>query len=434
MISQVMPIQLAGPRFPCMTISRRTVGQRVTRKKRDRPRGHPMQRAHWVFVTNVDPSVASDAQRTHVVELVSALKAGGIAVTFMAPRASINTDRTLVPWMNTLRVSLPPTTLWRELSTLVLLTRVLRQRSIDRVYVRQGGVNAAALVFTRLLGIPCFLEVNGILDEEYRLLRARTLRTSLATWGMNLSARLSYALCGHVIAVTDGIRQHLIRRFAVNPQKISVIGNGANTERFVPLDRGECISKLKLKAALRYVGFIGSLSPWQGVEVLVRGFADAKLGACGVRLLIVGDGTERDTLQVLCERLEVSDLVVFTGYVPPEDVVYYFNVLDVSVAPFVRVRNENIGLSPLKVYEALACGKPVLASDVPGLDFISEQRVGLLCEPENATDLAKTLMGLLSLPEPELAAMGNRARELAEDRFSWTGVADRIVRLADSRC
>jgi len=390
-----------------------------------------MHRAHWVFVTNVDPSVATDAQRTHVVELVRALKAGGIAVTLMAPRASIDTDRTLVPWMNTRPVSLPPSTLWRELSTLVLLTRVLRQRAIDRVYVRQGGVNAAALVFARLLSIPCFLEVNGILDEEYRLLRGRSLRTSLATWCMNLSSRLTYALCGHVIAVTDGIKQHLIRKFAVDPQKISVIGNGTNTERFVPLDRGECISKLKLKATLRYVGFVGSLTPWQGVDLLIRAFADPCLAHSEVKLLVVGTGQDEERLMSLCRSLGVWDKVIFVGQVKHDEVVYYINSCTAAVVP---KRPMASGYSPLKVHEALACGRPVIASSVPGLEFIAQRGVGLLFEPESAADLAQKLMELLSLPEPDLAVMGNRARELAEHGYSWTGVADRIIRLAGSRC
>jgi len=98
------------------------------------------------------------------------------------------------------------------------------------------------------------------------------------------------------------------------------------------------------------------------------------------------------------------------------------------VAPFIRARNQEIGLSPLKIYEYAACGKPVISSKIKDLDFISREGMGLLVEPENLEALGDALISVLG--DPDLAAsMGNKGREVVKEKYGWDKAADKVADL-----
>ena len=99
-----------------------------------------------------------------------------------------------------------------------------------------------------------------------------------------------------------------------------------------------------------------------------------KQGYSDIKYLIVGDGGGlKKSLQTRVEKYNLKQEISFLGHIKHQDIVHYINAFDVAVAPFTGERNKLIGLSPLKLYEYLACGKPVIASRIEGVSEVVEE-------------------------------------------------------------
>src|SRR5690606_2863783 len=142
-----------------------------------------------------------------------------------------------------------------------------------------------------------------------------------------------------------------------------------------------CRKELGLELETPYVCFVGNLAPWQGVEYLVKAAPSILSRFPECHFLIVGDGVMKDNLLKLCRELGVEDKFIFTGVVAYDRVPLYINASDICAAPFILARNAKIGLSPLKLYEYMACGKTVVASNISGVSDVLEASGGGILVP-----------------------------------------------------
>jgi len=180
---------------------------------------------------------------------------------------------------------------------------------------------------------------------------------------------------------------------------------------------------------------VGRLVPKKGFDVLLRGFARARSAlrrggptpALRLVLAIVGEGPERKRLEALVRELELGDSVRMPGELAAARVREELAGASVLVAPSVRTpRGDSDGL-PNAVLEAMACGRPVLASRLAGLpEAVIDGRTGFLFPPGNDEALAALLARLAR--NPELAArLGREARLVAEERFSLEVSSRRLI-------
>jgi glycosyltransferase involved in cell wall biosynthesis len=147
------------------------------------------------------------------------------------------------------------------------------------------------------------------------------------------------------------------------------------------------------------------------------------------RFFIIGDGVMKDKLLEITSELGLSEKFTFTGRIAYERVPLYINAADVCVAPFIKERNSKIGLSALKTYEYLACGKPIVASSIPGVkDLIESSGGGISVTPENPEKLAAAVVSLLS-DEKTRAVMGKKGRRYVVENHSWDGVARKVLEI-----
>ena len=315
-------------------------------------------------------------------------------------------------------------------STVVELIRVVREmgRFHPHVVYERRFLPKVSAVVSALGAIPALVEINGLVEDEIEMqgrsaegLLPRVMRHRLHSWAFLQMER--------IVAVTDRLAGEMSRMYRIPPDRFVVVENGANTRLFRPMDKIECRRRLGLEEGAYWICFEGGLYPWHGVDTLLRAFHVLRGNGIPARLLIVGDGPSLRDLRELSEALGVAGAVHFVGQVPYEEVPLYIGASDVGVGPFTRARNQRIGISPMKVYEYVACGRPVVISGLPGIrEWVEREGIGRIVEPDNPDELAAELGGLYrdTLLQEEVAVRGPIA---VRRDHSWESIASQLARL-----
>jgi len=273
--------------------------------------------------------------------------------------------------------------------------------------------------------MPFFVEVNGIMDLEYLMMQNKVtnVRTWLKVWRIRVIENLNLRKARGIIFVTDQLKTYYIQRYRISPEKATVINNGVDLEIFRPMDKQQSRRQLGIPEGPTLLGFIGSLAPWQGIDDAIRAVKILEERNVPCRLLIVGHGIEEARLRALVCELGVSDKVIFTGAVHLKIVPLYINACDVCLIP---KRNLASGVSPLKLYEYMACARPIVATDVPGLEIISKVGAGVNAKAGSPESLADAIEELIQR-RGEWNEMGRRGRLYVESHASWQRIAEKTV-------
>jgi glycosyltransferase involved in cell wall biosynthesis len=161
------------------------------------------------------------------------------------------------------------------------------------------------------------------------------------------------------------------------------------------------------------------------VTTLLRAFARVQSERPEARLLLVGDGAERERMTALARELGLGEAARFTGFVSHADVVRYVNAADVAVVPVPKMERE-MWLSPMKLFEYMAAGKAVVASAMGQIvDVVRDGENGLLVPPGDETALAEAV-GRLLADESLRERLGWQAREDAVRYHSWEQYLSRL--------
>ncbi len=165
--------------------------------------------------------------------------------------------------------------------------------------------------------------------------------------------------------------------------------------------------------------FVGKLRYYKGLQFAVSAMRELE----GVKLLVIGEGPEGDSLRNLADELNVNDRVEFLGELSDEEVVNYLNAADVFVMPS-HLNGEAYGLSQI---EAMACGVPVVCCDLPtGVPWVNQHgETGLVVPPADATALANAVKEIVSDPNKKFK-MGEAALRRAQSEFSQKVMCERI--------
>ena len=234
-----------------------------------------------------------------------------------------------------------------------------------------------------------------------------------------------------IIAATIAETTQLRFLYRAQSRKLVIIPPGVDTSHFYPIPTDEAKQFLGLKPENRMVLFVGRIEPLKGVDTLIQAMAclDMQEIHRPVHLAVIGgepnvipeDMTEEMTrLQKLCDEMFMGGMVVFLGKRGQDTLPYYYSAAEVVVMPSLY---ESFGMVAL---EAMACGTPVIASEVGGLGYLVQNDVtGYTIpdsDPEALCDKLSTLLGAANLRE----TMGLRAAEYALD-YAWEKIARQIV-------
>ncbi len=229
--------------------------------------------------------------------------------------------------------------------------------------------------------------------------------------------------CHHIIAPTEKEKEELIRYYGALPERIGVVPCGVNLEQFKPVGK---------ESARQYLGFgndkiilfVGRIDPLKGIDKLIKAIPYLQ-NIQGLRLVVIGGGEQNqpeiEQLQKLACNLNIQDSVTFLGLIKHAQLPYFYSAADACVVPSYYESFELVAL------ESLACGTPVVATDVGNLKSVIRQgETGYVITDNAPRRLADKIALLLSRPSTGTeSALAIRA---SVSRFSWSNIAEVIIR------
>jgi glycosyltransferase involved in cell wall biosynthesis len=285
---------------------------------------------------------------------------------------------------------------------------------LDVVHFHAGRLGAMypAIVASRWAGVPArLLTVHNAI-----LLRAAAQRL--------FEARVLASL-DRIVAVSAAVKEELVQKKNVAPEKVVVIANGVEAAEFdVPESAVDIRAELGIDAGAQVICAVARLHPDKGIDLLLRAVAELKPRRPALRALIVGAGAAEESLRRLAMKERIDDVVHFTGY--RADARRLMRAADILVVPS---RREGLALA---LIEAMAARKAVVAANVGGIpEAVLDGATGLLFPPENVAALRQSIERLLDDANLR-AAMGAAARERVEREFSEAAMVGKTVALYEA--
>jgi glycosyltransferase involved in cell wall biosynthesis len=295
----------------------------------------------------------------------------------------------------------------------------------DFIYERAALFSTGGIVLARQLGVPHVLELNAPLALEqatYRGTGLGELAGKTERWALTNTDAL--------ITVSAKLKEHAVA-LGTDKRKVHVVPNGVNTEVFMPGPRDEGLKRQLGLNGGPVLGFVGGLRPWHGVEMLPPLLKRLRQRCPDVQLVIAGDGQLRESLLSDFERLGLSSQVVFTGLLQHEEIPGVIRQFDAALAPYPDT-NHDFYFSPLKLFEYMACGVPVVAARIGQIsEVVTNGKTGLLYSPGKLSELVancERLFGDAGLRNK----IGKAGATLVHKKYTWAANAARVIEIVQS--
>jgi len=223
-----------------------------------------------------------------------------------------------------------------------------------------------------------------------------------------------------VIAVSERLRQTVVDEYGADEGKITIIPNGVDVTRFAPIPQRDARNRLGLQGDSSRLLYVGAITRPKGIEYLLKGFKLLRGGRDRVELTLVGQGDCQNEARLLAEELGIAGSVTFAGQRPNEEIPLWMNACDLLILPSLA---EGFGVV---LIEAMACGKPVIATGCGGPEDIVTPQTGILVPPADEVALSQALSEALN--------NGTRfspgvIRQHAVDNYALHRISARIVQL-----
>ncbi len=291
----------------------------------------------------------------------------------------------------------------------------------DFIYQHNHDFSYSGSIIKKELGIPFFMHSDGV---EYWIKKnwGKLYFGHLLKWAEEIQWETSDA----IFCISENVKKQMVK-LNVNSDKIYVNPNGVNTDTFHPeIDGSNIHGELNLEDKF-VLGYSGTFGHWHGVDYLAKSMKHILQEIPHAYLLLVGDGILRPEIDKIIEEDNIGENTLITGMVPYDSVPKYLAACDVLLTPCVH----NVGLdffnSPIKLFEYMAMGKPVVATDVGQQgDVINNEMNGILCQEKSPQQIADAVVEIYN--NPDLAQkISGQARKDAVEKHDWKQVAQNII-------
>jgi len=371
---------------------------------------------------------SKDGQYVHIEEMITAFRGLGHEVIIVAPPLGENedfgSDSRLVVWM---KRSLPQFIYeLMEFSysfiAYLRLSRAVRRHRPDCLYERYNLFLPAGVWLKHRYNLPMLLEVNSPLYQEREKYDGISLKR-LARW----SERYTWRGADFVLPVTQVLANHVARE-GVPTDRIKVIPNGINIDRFgVPPDTEAAKRALGLNGHL-VLGFTGFVRDWHGLDKVIDLIAQDTT-SYPRHLLVVGDGPARSALESQAKGLKIADRVTFTGIVGRDDVARYVAAFDIALQPALVSY-----ASPLKLFEYLALGRAIVAPAQPNImEVLRNEENAILFNPDAPDGLAFAIERATRDHSLRAKVAEGARNSIAQQGLTWRNNAKRIINIINQQ-
>jgi glycosyltransferase involved in cell wall biosynthesis len=312
---------------------------------------------------------------------------------------------------------------WKKESLRAFL-EILKEKESDLV-VSQSKAGYGVFNFAKKKGIPSVTINHGyetmilwsILNQvtNFRTGYAKLLKTLLSAIYYSLFQEYPVLInSSAIIAVSDKVAKVIGRRPLIDKKKIRIINYGIDLEIFgvSKEKRKKTREFLNIADQDRLVLFLSLISKQKGADVALRAFKELSKKERNIKLIIGGDGEYLDEAKRLAKTLHIEQAVSFPGFVPNEETSGYYNAADIFVFPTLRLESFGIVIA-----EAMACGKPVIASNIGSIPNVIDNGVnGILIPPGDYEELALQIRRLLK-DRDYFNMLSEKGRLKATNRF-----------------
>ncbi|MCX6113162.1 MAG: glycosyltransferase family 4 protein [Proteobacteria bacterium] len=289
----------------------------------------------------------------------------------------------------------------------------------DILYVRSLPITPLPVLLSKIFRIPCILEVNGLVENK-------NSRNKILNILLSLFQKIEFRLCNRIIAVSHDLKSLLSKLYGI-ADKTDVVSIGVDPEDLSPIDKSTARRMVGLEPDGYYVGYVGGFFPWHGLESLIESASIILNDFTNLSYVFVGDGQTRSSIYKQIQERGLGDRFIFTGRVPFSEVCKYISAFDICVN-FYNVTKERIMKNgteyignPTKLYEYLACERPVIISEVYN-DVIGKLAGTLSVNSSDPKEVSDAIIKLIS--DKSLAEqMSKDGREEVIKNHSWLAMA-----------
>lgn len=299
-------------------------------------------------------------------------------------------------------------------STLIISGLSIRQKLI--VYSREMPYNVFLSTACRILGIPLYIELNGIFLSEMKDLGYSGFSFTFSRF----LEKLVLSSARRIICVSDEIKYAVSTELNIPERIFITIPNGTNTNKFYPSDMIQSRKNIGLPDNKYIIGFIGSCYPYHDIDSLIKSIPRLIDDIPQIHLTIVGDGYMLPEWKHLVKIMNLSDNVTFTGYVPFDLANNYINSFDICFASYKK----GTSVFPMKILDYMACDKPVITSSILAITkYFHSSDTFKIVEPENLKSLQNSITDLYQIKNQEIRTH----REFVLNNYTWDHTAKKII-------
>lgn len=350
-----------------------------------------------VYLT-LEATRQGSASYTHVNEIIKGLRKRGWEITLYKPPYS---DSPVSPGL-----------LGRLLSSLCTQLKLWMQWERGGIiYVRAHYLAFPTALMAKFLRVPIFHEINGPYEDAFITHPYLNKFKKILIW----MQRAQFRWASGLIAVTDQLRAYAVKES--RDVTSVVIPNGANTDIFTP-DAPAAPETLPDK----YAVFFGGLAAWHGIDVMMDALA-CEEWPVSTHMVVIGDGPAIQSLKKGPRKNR--DLLHILGKRQYHEIPSYVKNSLCGLIPISDPENRSqTGLFPLKLFETLACGVPVIVTDFPGqADLVRNNKCGIVIPPDNPVALARAVADLAADPQ-QARELGMAGYKAIQEGHSWDRRAD----------
>jgi glycosyltransferase involved in cell wall biosynthesis len=362
-----------------------------------------------------------------ILDLANNLTALGHEVTLFVPNYKFYKDRVSFNLKEIAFLNLPFLRfLSFNLCLLLSLTHFFLKSRPDVVYVRRMQ-SIIPMIFARLFKVLFFFEVN---DDPYR-----QIYHSGSNQAFHIRSRLSITMdevnlnkCDKAFVVTAEIKDKLLSNIpGLNTNKLIVLNSGANTTLFQPLNKSECCLSIGIDHSINYIGYLGAIFEHSGLDVLIECAHEIISENSDAEFLIFGDGPQKNRLVDKVKNLGLDHKFRFFGQIDYDQIPVHLGAADICVAPYLDTVDTNSGT---KIFDYLACGKPVVASILAHKENIfAGSKAVRFVKPGDPKMLANAIIELLNNKQ-RTTEMSQNGRSFIVANYSREEIANKISSFA----